>query len=55
MKENPRYKKLYFNSEPITVKKTSAMGITEISKFTSKRRAKKKIGKKSRRLNRKRG
>jgi hypothetical protein len=54
MIENPRYKNLYFHitPKPITVKKTTAMGPTEICEST-KRRAKNKVARKTRRINKK--
>ena len=56
MKENPRYKNLYFNQEPVSVQKTPAVGITElpILKSVSDRRAKNKVARKARKVNKKR-
>ena len=57
--ENPRYKHLYFNvppANPVSVQKTTAMGITELplvreNKNLKKRRAKNKVARKARRVN----
>jgi hypothetical protein len=60
MIENPHYKNLYFNAIPsVTIKKTSAMGPTMVSAVYEsttliKRRAKNKIARKTRKVNKKR-
>ena len=55
MIENPRYKNLYFHTgpKPITVKKTTAMGPTELCPSIKKQRVKNKVARKTRRINKK--